>query len=93
MQQQNNPWIEQFLDALWLERNLAENTLSAYRLDLQQLADWLVRQQSSLLTAGAPDLQSYLADRLTKGYKAASSARLLSAMRRFLPVSVPGKSA
>ncbi len=83
MQQQNNPWIEQFLDALWLERNLAENTLSAYRLDLQQLADWLVRQQSSLLTAGAPDLQSYLADRLTKGYKAASSARLLSAMRRF----------
>jgi integrase/recombinase XerD len=23
--------IEQFLDALWLERNLAENTLSAYR--------------------------------------------------------------
>ncbi|WP_213990614.1 site-specific tyrosine recombinase XerD [Sodalis sp. dw_96] len=83
MQQQNNPWIEQFLDALWLERNLAENTLAAYRLDLQQLADWLVLQRSSLLTAAASDLQSYLADRLTKGYKAASSARLLSAMRRF----------
>ncbi|QWA12038.1 site-specific tyrosine recombinase XerD [Sodalis ligni] len=83
MQQQNNPWIEQFLDALWLERNLAENTLSAYRLDLQQLDDWLVRQQSSLLSAGAPDLQSYLAARLAEGYKAASSARLLSAMRRF----------
>jgi site-specific recombinase XerD len=29
--------IEQFLDALWLERNLAENTLSAYRRDLQGL--------------------------------------------------------
>ena len=83
MQQQNNPWIEQFLDALWLERNLAENTLSAYRLDLQQLADWLERHNADLLTAGVEDLQSYLADRLTKGYKAASSARLLSAMRRF----------
>ena len=29
--------IEQFLDALWLEKNLAENTLSAYRRDLTML--------------------------------------------------------
>ena len=33
--------IEQFLDALWLERNLAENTLSAYRRDLTMLVEWL----------------------------------------------------
>ncbi|WP_410013614.1 site-specific tyrosine recombinase XerD [Sodalis sp. C49] len=88
MQQQNNPgsnnpWIEQFLDALWLERNLAENTLSAYRLDLQALADWLAARQTDLQTAGAADLQAFLADRLEHGYKATSSARLLSAMRRF----------
>lgn len=37
MQQQDNAQIEQFLDALWLERNLAENTLVSYRLDLQAL--------------------------------------------------------
>ena len=29
--------VEQFLDALWLEKNLAENTLSAYRRDLTML--------------------------------------------------------
>ncbi|WP_262202782.1 site-specific integrase, partial [Escherichia coli] len=29
--------IEQFLDALWLERNLAENTLSAYSRDLSMV--------------------------------------------------------
>jgi integrase/recombinase XerD len=33
--------IEQFLDALWLERNLAENTLSAYRRDLTMVVEWL----------------------------------------------------
>lgn len=33
--------IEQFLDALWLERNLAENTLSAYRRDLSMVVAWL----------------------------------------------------
>ncbi|CNI07400.1 site-specific tyrosine recombinase XerD [Yersinia pekkanenii] len=82
MQQQNNPLIEQFLDALWLERNLAENTLASYRLDLQALTGWLDHQGSDLLSAGSQDLQSFLAERIEGGYKATSSARLLSAMRR-----------
>ena len=40
--------IEQFLDALWLERNLAENTLSAYRRDLTMLVEWLHHRGLSL---------------------------------------------
>ncbi|CNE84349.1 site-specific tyrosine recombinase XerD [Yersinia nurmii] len=83
MQQQNNPLIEQFLDALWLERNLAENTLASYRLDLQALAGWLLHHNKDLLQADPLDLQSFLAERIEGGYKATSSARLLSAMRRF----------
>ncbi|CNB21472.1 site-specific tyrosine recombinase XerD [Yersinia enterocolitica] len=82
MQQQNNPLIEQFLDALWLERNLAENTLASYRLDLHALSGWLEHHGSDLLRAGSQDLQSFLAERIEGGYKATSSARLLSAMRR-----------
>lgn len=82
MQQQNNPLIEQFLDALWLERNLAENTLASYRLDLHALTGWLQHHGSDLLRAGSQELQSFLAERIEGGYKATSSARLLSAMRR-----------
>ncbi|MGQ8818134.1 site-specific tyrosine recombinase XerD [Serratia sp. NA_13] len=82
MQQQETALIEQFLDALWLERNLAENTLASYRLDLQALGAWLNQKNSSLLQAQALDLQAFLADRVEGGYKATSSARLLSAMRR-----------
>ena len=75
--------IEQFLDALWLERNLAENTLSAYRRDLTMLVEWLHHRGASLATAQSDDLQALLAERMDGGYKATSSARLLSAMRRF----------
>lgn len=75
--------IEQFLDALWLERNLAENTLSAYRRDLTMLVEWLHHRGISLATAQSDDLQALLAERMDGGYKATSSARLLSAMRRF----------
>ncbi|QHB33778.1 site-specific tyrosine recombinase XerD [Yersinia canariae] len=82
MQQQNNPLIEQFLDVLWLERNLAGNTLASYRLDLHALSGWLEHHDSDLLRAGSQDLQSFLAERIEGGYKATSSARLLSAMRR-----------
>ncbi|WP_053115805.1 site-specific tyrosine recombinase XerD [Winslowiella iniecta] len=79
---QDTDLIEQFLDALWIERNLAQNTLASYRLDLQALALWLKLHDRSLINAQAMDLQSFLAERLEGGYKASSSARLLSAMRR-----------
>lgn len=74
---------EQFLDALWLERNLAENTLASYRLDLRALSEWLAVHDLSFLNAQPEDLQGFLADRMDGGYKASSSARMLSAMRRF----------
>lgn len=75
VQQQDNALIEQFLDALWLERNLAENTLASYRLDLQALGTWLGHQNTALLQAQALDLQAFLAERVDGGYKATSSAR------------------
>ncbi|KEA54532.1 MULTISPECIES: site-specific tyrosine recombinase XerD [Mangrovibacter] len=75
--------IEQFLDTLWLERNLAENTLSAYRRDLHMAVEWLHHRQQTVLSATGDDLQALLAERVEGGYKATSSARLLSALRRF----------
>ncbi|MDK9421751.1 site-specific tyrosine recombinase XerD [Pectobacterium carotovorum] len=83
MQEHDQALIEQFLDALWLERNLAENTLASYRLDLRTLAEWVAHHENGLLQAQSLDLQAFLADRVEGGYKATSSARLLSAMRRF----------
>ncbi|MCA6722854.1 site-specific integrase, partial [Vibrio alginolyticus] len=43
--------IEQFLDALWLEKNLAENTLNAYRRDLSMMVEWLHHRGLTLATA------------------------------------------
>jgi len=79
---QDSDLIEQFLDALWIERNLAENTVASYRLDLMSLASWLAHHEKDLRHVDSVDLQSFLSERLEGGYKASSSARLLSAMRR-----------
>ena len=60
--------IEQFLDALWLERNLAENTLSAYRRDLTMVVEWLAHRGLALESAQSDDLQNLLAERQQGGY-------------------------
>ena len=75
--------IEQFLDALWMEHGLSQNTLSAYKNDLANLALWLYENNSDLLRASQMNLQDFLAHRFKQGSKNRSAARLLSSMRRF----------
>ena len=76
--------IESFLDALWMERGLSRNTLTAYRSDLRGLAGWLAGQASSLLAAGNGELQRYLAYLVVeRKTKTRTTARLLSSLRRF----------
>jgi len=73
--------IERFLDALWTERGLADNTLTAYRTDLRALARSLRRHGGSLIGAGASDLLDFLGG--FAGGSARSTARRLSAIKRF----------
>jgi integrase/recombinase XerD len=75
--------IERFIDALWMERGLSENTLAAYRNDLCGLAAWLAGMTRGLLEAGRGDLLAYLSERVGEGAKPRTTARLLSSMRRF----------
>ena len=75
--------IEQFTDAMWMERGLSRNTLSAYRNDLSGLACWLLKQGKTLQKAQRQDLLAYLSDRVNDGAKPRTTARLLSSMRRF----------
>ena len=76
--------IEAFLDALWMEHGLSENTLSAYRSDLQGLVSWLSGQdRNNLLQVERDDLQDYLGNRHDAGLTDRSAARLLSTIKRF----------
>jgi integrase/recombinase XerD len=81
--EQDSALIERFCDGLWLERGLSENTLSAYRSDLQSLAVWLRAKDSDIEHAARHELLAYLQQRVEAGAKPRSSARLLSSIRRF----------
>ena len=44
--------IDNYLDALWMEKGLSRNTLEAYRRDLEALAIWASREDLSLIGLG-----------------------------------------
>lgn len=75
--------IESFIDHLWMENGLSENTLSAYRSDLSGFALWLEKNAQTLLEASTGDIQSFLAFNYGKQQKRRSVARLLSTLRRY----------
>ncbi|WP_427982552.1 site-specific tyrosine recombinase XerD [Agarivorans sp.] len=79
----DHPLINRFIEQLWFEHGLAENTLSSYRNDLQQLLVFFNSQQIQLEQAQTLDLQAFISQRYQQGQKPASAARQLSSLRRF----------
>lgn len=79
-----NPDIDAYLQMLWLEKGLSENTQAAYRRDLSAFDSWLRAHQGyALLNAERADLLAYLTWRMRKRYSATSTARMLSCLRGF----------
>lgn len=79
----DDPLIDRFLDALWLEKGLSDNTRGAYRSDLALFNGWLQDQGLELINVGRSAILDHLAWRVDKAYKPRSTARFLSGARGF----------
>jgi len=75
--------VERFLDAMWGERGLSDNTLAAYRADLVGLGRWLEDRHVGILQVKRDQLLAFLAWRVQQGARPRSTARQLSSIRRF----------
>src|ERR1700755_240538 len=76
-----------FLDMLAAEQGAGDNTLDAYRRDLEDFSSFLSRAGLGFAEAPTEALRDYLSDLDARGFKSSSVARRLSAMRhlfRFL---------
>ncbi|MGK0499718.1 MAG: integrase/recombinase XerD [Oceanicoccus sp.] len=80
----DSPVIDNYLDAIWMEKGLSPNTLSSYRRDLLLFNRWLQQNAGpSLLKVQAATIQSYLAFCLQQKKSQRTTARLLSCLRGF----------
>jgi integrase/recombinase XerD len=78
-----DPVIEHFLDNLWAERGLSDNSLQSYRHDLLHLQQRLAARGKTLEAASRQDLLAVLASEVRQGKSPRSVSRYLSAYRQF----------
>jgi len=72
-----------FLDNLWAERGLSDNSLQSYRHDLLCLQSRLDERDKALISATREDLLAVLAFEVQQGKSPRSVSRYLSAYRQF----------
>ncbi|MEZ5810415.1 MAG: site-specific tyrosine recombinase XerD [Rhizobiaceae bacterium] len=72
--------VEAFLEMMAAERGASDNTLSAYRRDLEDVSSFL---GGALAEADTVSLRGYLADLAGRGLSRATQARRLASLRQF----------
>ncbi|HEX8524433.1 MAG TPA: site-specific integrase, partial [Tepidisphaeraceae bacterium] len=78
------PILRDFLLHLASERGLADNTLHAYRRDLQDINNYLQHQAKDLVRADADDYRGYLQSQRRAGQSTKTIARRVAAIRVYL---------
>lgn len=80
--EENLALVSAYLDALWLEKGLSDNSLASYGSDLKKFSEWLTAKgEHSLLDVSRSQIFDYLASSMGKSSR--SSARFLSCLRGF----------
>lgn len=76
--------IAAFLDRLWLKQAVSQHTSAAYRTDLRSFQRFLSQYQDTQLRhARQQDIERYLLWRRQQGLSPRSTARALSALKKF----------
>ncbi len=76
-------WLDPFLEAQAAELGAADNTLSAYRRDLEDYLGWLAEQGLCPTAATQQDIECYLVHCDAQGLARSTRARRLSSIRQY----------
>ena len=75
--------LDAFIDNIWIEKGLSQNTLDSYRSDLLQFSSWLEKNNLSYTNASKKEILSYLSFLFKKGLGSKTVARKLSSLKSF----------
>tara|TARA_A100001234_G_scaffold629_1_gene525 strand:+ start:1698 stop:2594 length:897 start_codon:yes stop_codon:yes gene_type:complete len=83
VQSESKLLIETFIDSLWLEKNLSQNTLDSYKNDLNKFRSFVEKNEKSVLRADHLLILSYLSHLLDKGFSSKTISRNISSLKGF----------
>ncbi len=83
MQSESKLLVETFIDSLWLEKNLSQNTLDSYKNDLNKFTLFIEKSEKTALRADYFLILSYLSYLLDKGFSSKTISRNISSLKSF----------
>ena len=75
--------IDSFLDSLYIEKGLSNNTVSSYKNDIKSFLLWLDKKSFNPLNINASDANNYVSKLFGDGLKSSSVNRKISAIKSF----------
>ena len=75
--------LDAFIDNIWIEKGLSQNTLDSYRSDLEQFSSWLEKNNLNYIKTSKKEILSYLSFLFQKGLGSKTDARKLSSLKSF----------
>ena len=75
--------LDAFIDNIWIEKGLSQNTLDSYRSDREQFSSWLEKNNLSYINTSKKEILSYLSFLFQKGLGSKTVARKLSSLKSF----------
>jgi integrase/recombinase XerD len=75
--------VASYLRHLEVERRMAQNTLEAYRRDLEQLVAFAAAADRDVRACTRADLEEFVRQMMSSGFAPSSTARLVAAVRGF----------
>ena len=76
-------FIDSFLDSLYIEKGLSNNTVSSYKNDIKSFLLWLDKKSFNPLNINASDANNYVSKLFGDGLKSSSVNRKISAIKSF----------
>jgi integrase/recombinase XerD len=79
----DHPLVIRFIDMLWLEAGLSDNTLNSYRSDLKLFRQFLQLHHCDVQNADYTIIQTFQSHLVTLGRAKTTITRMISSLRRF----------
>ena len=83
MENKKDHLIDSFLDSLYIEKGLSNNTVSSYQNDIKSFFLWLDENSFNPLNINASDVNNYVSKLYGDGLKSSSVNRKISAIKSF----------
>ena len=75
--------IDSFLDSLYIEKGLSNNTVSSYRNDIKSFLLWIDKNSFNPLSINDSDANNYISKLFRDGLKSSSVNRKISSIKSF----------